>query len=90
MTISVTTCSVFFGGNIAEKEETNRPFQLVMDILRYYIYLDFKTRKKSPSKTKFFVNVNDTISRILAISTKINDELNTCPLFRHQRQDEHP
>ena len=45
MTISFTTCSVFFGGNIAEKEETNRPFQLVMDILRYYIWTS-KLEKK--------------------------------------------
>ena len=88
MTISITTCSVFWGGNIAEKEETNRPFQLVMDILHYYIWTS--KLEKSPSKTKNFGNGNDTISCILAISTKINDELNTCPLFRHQRQDEHP
>ena len=51
MTISFTTCSVFFGGNIAEKEETNRPFQLVMDILRYYIWTS-KLEKKAPVKQK--------------------------------------
>ena len=51
MTISVTTCSVFFGGNIAEKEETNRPFQLVMDILRYYIWTS-KLEKKAQVKQK--------------------------------------
>ena len=37
MTINVTTCSIFCGGNIAEKEEINRTFQLIMDILRYHI-----------------------------------------------------
>ena len=52
MTISITTCSVFWGGNIAEKEETNRPFQLVMDILHYYIWTS-KLDKKAPVKQKF-------------------------------------
>ena len=68
MTINVTTCSIFCGGNIAEKEEINRPFQLIMDILRYHIWTS--KLEKSPSKAKILGNVNDTISRILTISTK--------------------
>ena len=38
LTIPVPDCSTFFCGNISTKEDENKSFQLVMDILRYYIW----------------------------------------------------
>ena len=85
MTIQVPDCEEFFGANLGENEESNNCFQLVMDILRFYLWY-----AKLPSKTKIFENVNDTISRIMKVSASMNASLNNSPLFRHHRLDEPP
>ena len=39
MTINVSVCSIFLGGNLGENEVINKPpFRLIMDILRFYIW----------------------------------------------------
>ena len=89
MTIQVPECEEFFGANLGDNEENNNCFQLVMDILRFYLW-QAKLEKKLPSKTNVFENVNDTISRIMKVSASMNASLNNSPLFRHHRLDEPP
>ena len=89
MTIQVPECEEFLGANLGDNEENNNCFQLVMDILRFYLW-QAKLEKKLPSKTNVFENVNDTISRIMKVSASMNASLNNSPLFRHHRLDEPP
>ena len=49
MTINVSVCSIFLGGNLGENEVIYKPpFRLIMDILRFYIWSS--KLEKSPSR----------------------------------------
>ena len=51
MTIQVPDCEEFFGANLGDNEENNNSFQLVMDILQFYLW-SAKLEKKVQNKTK--------------------------------------
>ena len=51
MTIQVPDCEELFGANLGDNEENNNSFQLVMDILQFYLW-SAKLEKKVPNKTK--------------------------------------
>ena len=75
MTIKVPNCDKFLGGNLEDNEENNNSFQLVIDILWFFLWSP-KLEKKAPNKIKIFENINDTVSRIMKVSPKIYISLN--------------
>ena len=75
MTIKVPDCDKFLGGNLEDNEENNNSFQLVIDILWFFLWSP-KLEKKAPNKIKIFENINDTVSRIMKVSPKIYISLN--------------
>ena len=55
MTIQVPECEEFFGANLGDNEENNNCFQLVMDILGFYLWcakLEKKTAKQNKNLRK--------------------------------------
>ena len=81
-TIPVPDGSIFFCGNLSIKEEENKSFQLVMDILRYYIWCN-KLEKKIPVMANIFVEINNTMGTIYKMSGKTKNYAEQCNFFRH-------
>ena len=84
-TIEPPNCEIFFCGNISVNEETNKPFQLAMDILHYHIWLN-KLEKKIPVISYIFNEVNDTMGYIYKASPKAEQLAESCYFFRHGRE----
>ena len=53
MTIQVPECEEFFGANLGDNEENNNCFQLVMDILRFYLWQAKLEEKNCQAKQMF-------------------------------------
>ena len=81
-TIETPNCATFFCGNLSEKEPENRSFQLVMDVLRYYIWSS-KLENKTPVISNLFMEVNDTLCTIYKMSPKAREYAVSCNFFRH-------
>ena len=82
-------CKTFFSSDYGEDENINIAMQIVIDILRFFIWSS-KLEKKLPQQGLIFENLNNTIARIQKTSEKTLLLLNNCPLFRQHRNVEHP
>ena len=82
-------CKTFFSSDYGEDENINIAMQIVIDILRFFIWSS-KLEKKLPQQCLIFENLNNTIARIQKTSENTSLLLNNCPLFRQHRNVEHP
>ena len=88
-TIEMPDCKTFFSSDYGEDENINIAMQIVIDILRFFIWSS-KLEKKLPQQCLIFENLNNTIARIQKTSEKTSLVLNNGPLFRQHRNVKHP
>jgi hypothetical protein len=86
-TINLNPQIYFSGEAVPGNENENVPFNLTLDVIRFFIW-QCKLNKKKPTLSLIVAEVQYCINVIRKTSEELSDLFQNCSLFKHDDRDE--
>ncbi len=86
-TVNLNPQIYFSGEAVPGNENENVPFNLTLDVIRFFIW-QCKLNKKKPTMSSIVAEVQYCINVIRKTSEELSDLFQNCSLFKHDDRDE--
>jgi hypothetical protein len=87
-TVNLNPQLYFSGDAVPGNEKENVPFNLTLDVIRFFIW-QCKLNKKKPTLSSIVAEVKYCINVIRKTSEELSDLFQNCSLFKHDHGEEH-